>query len=95
MSRFRKRLILERASAVPESDEGLECKPELLLYAFELVGGYATGKSHKAKLENRMELALSLVDWAISECDRGLKLLELSSQMAISPRPQGPIVGFP
>jgi hypothetical protein len=42
-----------------------------------------------------MELALSLVDWAISECDRGLKLLELSSQMAISPRPQGPIVGFP
>jgi hypothetical protein len=42
-----------------------------------------------------MELALSLVDWAISECDRGLKLLELSSQMAISPRPPGPIVGFP
>ena len=78
-----------------DEPEGLECKPELLLYAFELVAGYATGKSHKAKLENRMELALSLVDWAVTECDRGLKLLELSAQMAVSPRPQPPVIGFP
>lgn len=66
-----------------DEPEGLECKPETLLYAFELAGPYATGKSHKAKLENRMELALSLVDWAMTECDRGMKLLELTARMAV------------
>jgi hypothetical protein len=82
---------------VNDEPEGLECKPELLLYAFELVGGYALGKSHKAKLENRMELALSLVDWAMTECDRGMKLLELTAQMAVTPRAEdGPrFIGFP
>lgn len=80
-----------------DEPEGLECKPETLLYAFELVGNYATGRSHKAKLENRMELALSLVDWAMTECDRGMKLLELTAQMALHPRPSdGPtFIGFP
>lgn len=77
-----------------DEPEGLECKPELLLYAFELVAGYARGNSNKACLENRMELALSLVDWSLRECDRGMKLLELEASMAVTPR--GPtIIGFP
>jgi hypothetical protein len=63
-------------------DEGLECKPELLLYAFELAGPYATGKSNTAKLQNRQELALSLVDWAIMECDRGMRVLELTNRVS-------------
>jgi hypothetical protein len=76
------------------NDDGLECRPELLLQAFALVAGYEKGSSHKAKLENRMDLALSLVDWALTECDRGLKLLELTAQMAVSK--DGPtIIGFP
>ena len=62
-------------------DEGLEVTPELVLKAFELAGPYATGKSNTAKLENRKELALSLVDWALMECDRGLKLLELTTKL--------------
>lgn len=71
-----------------ETDEGLECKPELLLYAFELVGDYVTkGRSHKATMEARMELATCLVDWALQECDRGLPLLELTTKMALTPRP--------
>lgn len=80
-----------------DEPEGLECKPETLLYAFELVGNYATGRSHKAKLENRMELALSLVDWAMTECDRGVLLLETLSERALTQRPSdGPtIIGFP
>ena len=80
-----------------DEPEGLECKPELLLYAFELVGGYAKGNSNKAALLNRMELALSLVDWAMTECDRGIKLLELTAEMAIKPRPGDgqTFIGFP
>lgn len=80
-----------------DAEEGLECSPNLLLYAFELAGPYATGKSHKAKLEHRMEIALSLVDWAMTECDRGVKLLELTAQMALSKRDEPPstIVGWP
>lgn len=79
-----------------DEPEGLECRPELLLQAFALVGGYEKGSSHKAKLENRMDLALSLVDWALTECDRGMKLLELEASMAISPRPPGAtIIDFP
>ena len=77
-----------------DEPDGLECRPELILQAFALVGGYEKGSSHKARLENRMELALSLVDWAMTECDRGMKLLELTAQMALEPRP-GPIIGFP
>jgi hypothetical protein len=75
---------------VDAEDEGLECKPELLLHAFELAGPYAVGKSHKAKLENRMELALCLADWALRECDRGMKLLELTAQMELTRRNDPP-----
>lgn len=73
-------------------DEGLECNPSLLLYAFELAGPYATGKSNTAKLENRQQLALALVDWALMECDRGVKLLELTAEMAIRKPGDGTIV---
>lgn len=65
-----------------DEDEGLECKPELILYAFDLAGPYATGKSHTAKFQNRKELALGLVDWAWAECDRGMKILELTNKVS-------------
>lgn len=61
--------------------EGLELEPTALLYAFELMGPYATGKSNTAKLENRKELALALIDWAVMESDRGLRLLELTNEV--------------
>jgi hypothetical protein len=65
-----------------DEDDGLECKPDLILYAFELAGPYATGKSHSAKFQNRKELALGLVDWAWAECDRGIKILELTNRVS-------------
>jgi hypothetical protein len=68
---------------VDAEEEGLECKPELLLYAFELAGPYATGKSNCAKLQNRKELALGLVDWAWAECDRGIQILELTNKVSV------------
>lgn len=71
-------------------DEGLEVKPETLLYAFDLMRGYATGKSNTAKLENNQELAEALVDWALMQCDRGLRLLEAESELALRP----PSVGW-
>ena len=63
-------------------DEGLECKPDLILYAFELAGPYAVGKSHTAKLQHRKELALGLVDWAWAECDAGMRILELTNRVS-------------
>ena len=63
-------------------EDGLECKPELLLYAFELAGPYASGNSNCKKLQHRKELALGLVDWAWAECDRGIKILELTNKVA-------------
>jgi len=65
-----------------DDEDGLECKPELLLYAFELAGPYAMGKSNCLKLQHRKELALGLVDWAWAECDRGIKILELTNKVA-------------
>lgn len=62
-------------------EEGLELHPHEILYAFELAGPYATGKSNTARLQNRKELALGLLDWAVMESDRGLRLLELTNRV--------------
>lgn len=64
-----------------DDDEGLEVTLDNILTAFCLAGPYATGKSNTAKLQNRKELALGLIDWAVMESDRGLKLLELSNRV--------------
>ena len=63
-------------------DEGLEVSLADMLKAFELAGPYASGKSNTAKLEHRKELALCLIDWALMEGDRGLRLLELTNEVA-------------
>jgi hypothetical protein len=65
-----------------DEEDGLECKPDLLLYAFELAGPYASGSSGTKKLQHRKELALGLVDWAWAECDRGIKILELTNRVS-------------
>jgi hypothetical protein len=64
-----------------DADEGLDLEPRDILKAFELAGPYATGKSNTAKLENRWELALAIIDRALMECDRGLRLLELTNEV--------------
>ena len=64
-----------------DAEDGLELHPHEILYAFELAGPYATGKSNTLKLQNRKELALGLVDWAVMESDRGMKLLELTNRV--------------
>ena len=63
-------------------EDGLELHPHEILYAFELAGPYATGKNHTLKLQNRKELALGLIDWAVMESDRGLRLLELTNKVS-------------
>jgi hypothetical protein len=94
MTTARKLAICMKAEeAVVDEEEGLECKPELLLYAFKVTMPYATGKSNTAKLEHNQELALSLVDWALMECDRGLEMLKLRTEMDLKPRP--PTVNWP
>lgn len=66
-----------------------------MLKAFELAAPYATGKSNTAKLQNRKEIALALIDWALMEGDRGLKLLELTSEMAMRDKGSGTIIVGP
>jgi hypothetical protein len=66
---------------VDADEEGLVLEPRDILKAFELAGPYATGKSNTAKLENRWELALAIIDRALMECDRGLRLLELTNEV--------------
>ena len=76
-------------------DEGLEVSLADMLKAFELAGPYATGKNNTLKLENRKEIALCLIDWALMEGDRGLKLLELTSEMAMRDKGGGTIIVGP
>lgn len=64
-----------------DDEEGLVLEPRDILKAFELAGPYATGKTNTAKLENRWELALAIIDRALMECDRGLRLLELTNEV--------------
>jgi hypothetical protein len=66
---------------VDAEDEGLVLEPRDILKAFELAGPYATGSSNTKKLENRWELALAIIDRALMECDRGLRLLELTNEV--------------
>lgn len=73
-----------------DADEGLEVSLADMLKAFELAGPYATGKSNTAKLANRKELTLALIDWALMESDRGLKLLELTAEMALKRKDDPP-----
>lgn len=64
-----------------DAEEGLDLDVRDILKAFELAGPYATGKTHTAKLEHRWQLALGIIDRALMECDRGLRLLELTNQL--------------
>ena len=62
-------------------EDGLVLEPRDILKAFELAGPYATGGSNTKKLDNRWELALAIIDRALMECDRGLRLLELTNEV--------------
>lgn len=80
-------------------DTGLEVSPSLVLYAFELAAPHVKqNKSYAERLASQQDIALSLVDWALTECDRGLKLLELTSQMALTRKDDPPsniVIGWP
>jgi hypothetical protein len=77
VSRARSRAIVEKAEPVPEpSEHTLQLDVETLLYAFELAEAHAKGRSYKERLSNQMDAALSILDWAICESDRGAQLLK-------------------
>jgi hypothetical protein len=79
MSTARKTAIVAKASAVPEtapSEPDLRMDVNTLLYAFELAEPHAKGRSYKERLNNQMDVALGIIDWAICESDRGAQLLK-------------------
>jgi hypothetical protein len=70
-------------------ETGLEVSPSLILYAFELAAPHVRqNQKYEAKLANQQAIALGLIDWALEECDRGIKLLEAESELALT-RKQG------
>ena len=67
-------------------DSGLEVSLTDILKAFELAGAhYSTKGNADTRLEARWQVALGIIDRALMESDRGLKLLELTAAMAIKP----------
>jgi hypothetical protein len=69
---------------VDAEESGLEISVADILKAFELAGSHFSNKGTcRDKLESRKQVALDLIDWAVEECDRGKKLLEAESELAI------------
>lgn len=71
-------------------ESGLELNVTEILYAFELAGAHFSNKGNcRDRLESRKQIALELIDWAIVECDRGKKLLEALSELAMQRKDNG------
>jgi len=70
-------------------ETGLEVNPTLLIYAFRAVEPHATGRNKKDRFANQQDLAEALVDWALEQCDRGVKLLEAESELALKRKSGG------
>lgn len=63
-------------------DEGLVVPLSDILKAFELAGQHYDAKCRIAdRLPNRWQVALGIIDRALMECDRGVRLLELTNRV--------------
>lgn len=66
-----------------EDDEGLDLDVRDILKAFELAGQHYDAKCKIVdRLPNRWQVALGIIDRALMECDRGVRLLELTNRVA-------------
>jgi hypothetical protein len=71
-------------------ETGLEVNPSLILYAFELAAPHVRQNlKYETKLATQQSIALGLIDWALEECDRGVKLLEAESELALKRKSGG------
>lgn len=64
-------------------DDGLEVTLDQILKAFELAEPHAKGRTYKERLGQQQEVALGIIDWALENLDRGLRLLEAESELAL------------
>lgn len=65
-----------------DDDEGLDLDVRDILKAFELAGQHYNAKLKiEQRLEARWQVALGLIDRALMECDRGMRLLELTNKL--------------
>lgn len=69
-------------------DDGLEVTLDQMLKAFGLAEPHAKGRTYKERLANQQIAALGIIDWALENMDRGLRLLEAESELALQ-RKQG------
>ena len=66
-----------------DDEEGLDLDVRDILKAFELAGQHYNAKGKICeRLENRWQVALGIIDRALMECDRGVRLLELTNKVA-------------
>ena len=71
------------------ADDGLEVSLQDMLYAFELAEPHAKGRTYKERLAHQQDVALGIIDWALEQQDRGLKLLEAESELALKRKSGG------
>jgi len=71
-------------------ETGLEVNPSLILYAFELAAPHVKQNlKYELRFAEQQQKALCLIDWALEECDRGVKLLEAESELALKRKSGG------
>ena len=65
-----------------DDDGSLDLPVSDILKAFELAGQHYNAKAKiEHRLENRWQVALGIIDRALMECDRGMRLLELTNKL--------------
>ena len=73
-------------------EDGLEVSLRDMLYAFELAEPHAKGRTYKERLAAQQDVALGIIDWALENSDRGLRLLEAESELALKRNGGGTII---
>ena len=66
-----------------DDEDGLDLDVRDILKAFDLAREHYNAKGKICeRLENRWQVALGIIDRALMECDRGVRLLELTNKVA-------------
>lgn len=75
-------------------ETGLEVTLTDILRAFELAEPHAKGRTYKERLAAQQDVALGIIDWALENTDRGLRLLEAESELALKRKSSGGSITF-
>ena len=86
---------MDRARRTAIIGSALRMEVRDTLWAFELAAPHAKGRTYKEKLAHQQDVALALLDWAITESDRGAPMLSERAECALTSRGDGTIIVGP